>query len=57
MFASFRSLKVSFADEILIIDVLIFSEVNCREGNVDKFEIPGLNIFSKTIREQSRGRG
>jgi hypothetical protein len=56
MFKNFRSFKVSFADNISKVDILILSEVNCKVNDVDKFQISGYKIFSKT-REESRGGG
>ena len=39
IFKNFRSFQVSFADKISMVDILIFSEVNCKEEDVDKFKI------------------
>jgi Reverse transcriptase (RNA-dependent DNA polymerase)/Endonuclease-reverse transcriptase len=56
IFANFRSFQVTFSDNILKTDILILSEVNCKEHDVNKFKINGFKIFSKT-REEGRGGG
>ena len=53
MFQNFRAFKVSFDDEKA--DVIILSEVNCKEQDVNKFQIDGFKIFSLT--REGRGGG
>jgi hypothetical protein len=53
---NFRSFEISFLNQVSKVDILIFSEVNIKEHEVNKFKINGFKIFSKT-REDERGGG
>jgi exonuclease III len=53
MFKNFRSFQVSFVDQKA--DIIILSEVNCKETDVNKFQIKGFKIFSQT--REGRGGG